>query len=156
MLLNGLMCDGTECGDVCFYVPVAAMVGRSVNKDIKKRAAALAAIGYDAPTVADILGVSSVKRWPVSISTVQHSLKTLGYSVKKLRKAAAQHHELTRQQRKADILSCFTADQLVFVDESSEVDRTSERRYGRAVAAKDAVKLSTLLPDVLAFDIADA
>ncbi|KAJ8453448.1 hypothetical protein ONZ51_g13591 [Trametes cubensis] len=141
------------------------MVNRSVNKDIKKRAAALAAIGYDAPTVADILGVSSVKRWPVSISTVQHSLKTLGYSVKKLRKAAAQHDELTRQQRKADILSCFTADQLVFVDESSKVDRTSERRYGRAVAgrslsllrtAKDAVKLSTLLPDVLALDIADA
>ena len=74
---------------------------------------------------------------------MQHSLKTLGYSVKKLRKAAAQHDELTRQQRKADILSCFTADQLVFVDESSKVDRTSERRYGRAVAGERACEIQS-------------
>ncbi|KAJ8488916.1 hypothetical protein ONZ51_g3277 [Trametes cubensis] len=192
-------------------MPVAAMVNRSVNKDLKKRAAALATIGYDAHCCRHPWSLES----PVSRDgTVQHSLKTLGYSVKKLRKAAAQHDELTRQQRKADILSCFTADQLVFVDESSKIDRTSERRYGRAVAgeraceiqsfkrgvwarwmaqhfmtgpsvlmsennkfltscgagpgfsasrslsllrtAKDAVKLSTLLPDVLALDIADA
>ena len=74
---------------------------------------------------------------------MQHSLKTLGYSVKKLRKAAAQHDELTRQQRKADILSCFTADQLLFVDESSKVDRTSERRYGRAVAGERACEIQS-------------
>ena len=37
---------------------------------------------------------------PGSISTVQRSLKTLGYSIKKLRKAAAQRDELTREQRK--------------------------------------------------------
>ena len=74
---------------------------------------------------------------------MQHSLKTLGYSVKKLRKAAAQHDELTRQQRKADILSCFTADQLVFVDESSKIDRTSERRYGRAVAGERACEIQS-------------
>ena len=49
---------------------------------------------------------------PVSISTLQHSLKTLGYCVKKLRKAAAQRDQLTREQRKAEILSHFTADQL--------------------------------------------
>ena len=35
---------------------------------------------------------------PGSISTVQRSLKTLGYSVKKLRKAVAQRDELTREQ----------------------------------------------------------
>ena len=57
------------------------MVNRSVRKDIKKRAAALAAIGYDAPTVADILGVSSVKRWVRNVATyraVQRKLSLCG------------------------------------------------------------------------------
>ncbi|KAJ8502203.1 hypothetical protein ONZ51_g28 [Trametes cubensis] len=169
------------------------MVNCRVSRDLKERAVAPSAIGYDAPTAADILGDpgGSVKGWilrtriieeihgllhsspalypdeiaswiaisygqPVSISTLQHSLKTLGYCVKKLRKAAAQHDELTREQQKAEILSHFTADQLVFADESSKVDRTSERRYGRAVAAKDAVKLGTLLQDALALNILNA
>ncbi|KAJ8480890.1 hypothetical protein ONZ51_g6369 [Trametes cubensis] len=42
----------------------AAMVNRRLRKGLKERAVALSAIGYDAPTVADILGASgdSVKR----------------------------------------------------------------------------------------------
>ena len=55
----------------CFCVPVAAMVNCRITKDFKERAAALAAIGYDAPTVADILGVpgDSVKRWVRNVAT---------------------------------------------------------------------------------------
>ena len=69
------------------------------------------------------------------------SLKTLRYSVKKLHKAAAERDELTREQRKVDILSHFTAVQLVFTDKSSKADRTSERRYGRAVAGERACEI---------------
>ncbi|KAJ8475449.1 hypothetical protein ONZ51_g6564 [Trametes cubensis] len=47
------------------------MVNRRISKDLKERAAALSAIGYDAPAVADILGVpgDSVKRWVRNVAT---------------------------------------------------------------------------------------
>lgn len=78
---------------------------------------------------------------PVSISTLQRSLVALGYTYKKLRKAAAQRDEITRTQWKADILSRFTADQLVFADESSKDKRTLQRNYGRAPAGERAVEV---------------
>ncbi|KAJ8457648.1 hypothetical protein ONZ51_g11397 [Trametes cubensis] len=85
------------------------------------------------------LYLDEIARWvaitygqQVSVKTIHRSLKDLGYSVKRLRKTAAQRDELTRAQWKADILSRFRADQLVFADESSKDNRTSERRYGRA------------------------
>ena len=60
---------------------------------------------------------------------MQCSLKTLGYSVKKLRKAAAQRNELTREQRKADILSRFTTDQLPSNSRTSQA-RSTEHPSG--------------------------
>lgn len=75
---------------------------------------------------------------PVSISALQRSLVALGYTYKRLRKTAAQRDELTRSQWKADILSRFTANQLVFADESSKDNRTLQRQYGRAPSGERA------------------
>ncbi|KAL1937357.1 hypothetical protein VTO73DRAFT_13818 [Trametes versicolor] len=75
---------------------------------------------------------------PVSISALQRSLVALGYTYKRLRKTAAQRDEVTRSQWKADILSRFTANQLVFADESSKDNRTLQRHYGRAPSGERA------------------
>ncbi|KAI0370436.1 hypothetical protein BV20DRAFT_944306 [Pilatotrama ljubarskyi] len=53
---------------------------------------------------------------PLSVSTIHRALVALGYTYKKLRKTASQRDELTRAQWKADIVSRFTANQLVFAD----------------------------------------
>ena len=68
----------------CFCVPVAAMVNCRMSRDLKERAVALSAIGYDAPTVADILGVpgDSVKRWVRNVATygaVQRKIPLCGH-----------------------------------------------------------------------------
>ena len=42
-------CSATLSSSQLFYVPVAAMVNRRINKDLKERAGPLSAIGYDTP-----------------------------------------------------------------------------------------------------------
>ena len=47
------------------------MVNCRMSRDLKERAVVLSAIGYDAPTVADILGDpgDSVKGWVLNVAT---------------------------------------------------------------------------------------
>ena len=72
---------------------------------------------------------------PVSISTVQRSLRTLGYPVKKLRKAATQCDDLVREQWPR-VEDCHP----VTLHRCSACFRgqvkQGRRRYGRAVAGE--------------------
>ena len=79
----------------------------------------------------------------VSLSTLHRALERLGLTRKKLRRTAIQRDELTRTQCIHDITSRFTADQLVFADESSKDDRTCQRLYGRAPSGRRACEART-------------
>ncbi|RDX41726.1 hypothetical protein OH76DRAFT_1332841, partial [Lentinus brumalis] len=68
----------------------------------------------------------------ISIATIHCGLVSLGITYKKLDASAAQCDEITRAQWLADITSRFTAQQLVFADESSKDNWTSFRHYGHA------------------------
>lgn len=81
---------------------------------------------------------------PLSVTTIHEYLKCIGLTYKKLRKTAARRDELTREQWKAHIFSKFSAEQLVFADESSKDHRTTLRRYGRAMAGERAVEMASL------------
>ena len=81
---------------------------------------------------------------PISVSALHRTLASLGLTHKKLRKTAAQRDELTRTQWIADITSRFTAEQLVFADESSKDHRTTLRNYGRAMAGERATQVLSL------------
>lgn len=79
----------------------------------------------------------------VSISTIHRSLVSLGITYKKLRRTAVQRDDITRAQWLADITSRFTAQQLVFADESSKDNRTTSRHYGRAPAGERACEVQS-------------
>ena len=72
----------------------------------------------------------------VSIATVHRALERLALSYKKLHKVAAERDEVSRTQWMRDITSRFRPHQLVFADESSKDNRTTLRRYGRAVLCR--------------------
>ena len=78
-----------------------------------------------------------------ALSTLHRALERLGLTRKKLRRTAIQRDELTRTQWIHDITSRFTADQLVFADESSKDDRTCQRLYGRAPSGRRACEART-------------
>ncbi len=77
----------------------------------------------------------------ISIATIHCGLVSLGVTYKKLHATAAQCDEITRAQWLADITSRFTAQQLVFADESSKDNWTSFRHYGRAPTGERACEV---------------
>lgn len=70
--------------------------------------------------------------------TVSYILKRIKVSRKKLRVVAAQQNEELRVQWR-DSLQNYTADQLVFLDESGSDNRTGDRKYGWAEVGARAV-----------------
>ena len=77
----------------------------------------------------------------LSLSALQRTLSALGFSLKKLRKIPVQRDDYVREEWKAWMFRHFTADQLVFADESSKDDRTSIRNYGRSIAGQRACEI---------------
>ena len=76
---------------------------------------------------------------PISITALYDNLQDLGLTWKIMRREAAERDHELRAAWMRDVLSTFTADQLVVLDESSKDGRTLIRRYGRAAAGEDAV-----------------
>ncbi|KAG7096475.1 hypothetical protein E1B28_003906 [Marasmius oreades] len=68
----------------------------------------------------------------ISIPTIQRNLVELGLHRKLIRKIASQRDEALRTSWLDHIIQNYTAEQMVFVDESSKDGRTIARRYGRA------------------------
>jgi hypothetical protein len=76
---------------------------------------------------------------PISTTALHDNLKDLGITYKRLKRAATEQDEAYRTEWLHNITANYTADQLVFLDESSKDDRTILRRYGRAPSGKRAV-----------------
>jgi transposase len=69
---------------------------------------------------------------PIPTSTLHDNLKELGLMHKIVWKAAAERDDAARAAWLHDTLSNFTAEQMVFLDESSKDSRTIFCKYGRA------------------------
>ncbi|KAF8798408.1 hypothetical protein BYT27DRAFT_7228453 [Phlegmacium glaucopus] len=94
----------------------------------------------------DEIGVWLALYHEVQISTtaLHENLRELGLTRKLMRRAAAEgDHELCANWM-YNILSTYTAEQMVVLDESSKDNRTLIRKYGRALSGSDPV-LSVLL-----------
>ena len=70
----------------------------------------------------------------ISASAVDRVLVRAGVTYKKLHRRAAERDEGWREEWLAYVLSHFTAEMIVAVDESSKDDRTIFRHYGRSAA----------------------
>jgi transposase len=79
----------------------------------------------------------------ISKSALDRNLKQLGLTRKVLRKLANEKDEVAKAAWLYDTLSHFTAEQMVFLDESSKDNRTLVRKYGRAPSGARAVELSS-------------
>jgi transposase len=69
---------------------------------------------------------------PISTTALHDNLRDLGITYKKLRKVAAERDDAYRAAWMHDVLTHYTAEQLVFLDESSKDGHTLFRQYGRA------------------------
>jgi DDE superfamily endonuclease/Winged helix-turn helix len=67
----------------------------------------------------------------ISISTISRRLKALDWTTKKVTRVARQRSEYLRAEWNLRLES-WTADQLVFLDESAANERTADRKYGWA------------------------
>jgi transposase len=74
----------------------------------------------------------------ISVSALHENLVDAGITYKLLRKAAAERDEDARQHFRDHAKNHWTANQLVFVDESSKDERTIYRHYGRSVEGERA------------------
>lgn len=77
---------------------------------------------------------------PISTAALHRNLKDLGLTYKRLKRIAAERDDEYRADWLHNMTSNYTADQLVFLDESSKDDRVILRRYGRAISGRDAVE----------------
>src|SRR5882724_7802036 len=68
---------------------------------------------------------------PISTTALHDNLRDLGITYKKLRKVA-ERDDAYRAEWLHDVLTNYTADQMVFLDESSKDGHTLFRQYGRA------------------------
>jgi len=85
-----------------------------------------------------------VNGWPStttsqSRSALHRNLQDLALTRKKLRRVAAERDEEFRSEWLDNILTNYTTDQLVFLDESSKDDRVLLRQYGWSTTGEDAV-----------------
>ena len=74
----------------------------------------------------------------ISTSALHENLEDAGISYKLLRKAAAERDEDARQHFRNHAKLHWTANQLIFVDETSKDERTIYRHYGRSVRGERA------------------
>jgi len=65
----------------------------------------------------------------IALSTISTALRRIKFTRKKLRVEAAQRNQVLRAAWQYS-LRCFTANQLIFVDESGSDNRTGDRAYG--------------------------
>ena len=75
----------------------------------------------------------------ISTTALHDNLRELGLTRKIMRRAAAERDHELRANWMYDILSTYTAEQMVILDESSKDGRTLIRKYGRAVSGGDPV-----------------
>jgi transposase len=81
---------------------------------------------------------------PISTTALHDNLKDLGLTYKRLKRIAAERDNAYRADWLHNITSNYTANQLVFLDESSKDDRVILRRYGRAIKGQRAVESVSL------------
>jgi transposase len=77
---------------------------------------------------------------PISTTALHDNLKDLGLTYKRLKRIAAERDNAFRADWLHNMTSNYTADQLVFLDESSKDNRAILRRYGRAIRGQPAVE----------------
>lgn len=73
---------------------------------------------------------------PLSITALHDNLTELGITRKIMRRAALERDDALRAAWLEDTLLRYTADEMVFLDESSKDGRTVFRKYGRAPQGK--------------------
>lgn len=81
---------------------------------------------------------------PISLTALHDNLRDLGLTYKHLKRAAAERDDAHRSDWLYNITANYTADQLVFLDESSKDDRVVLRRYGRAISGHRAIERTRL------------
>ena len=77
---------------------------------------------------------------PISTTALHDNLKDLGFTYKRLKRIAAEQDNAYRTDWLHNMTSNYTADQLVFLDESSKDERVILRRYGRAIEGQRAIE----------------
>lgn len=92
--------------------------------------------------IADWLGLYHDQ--PISISALDINLRKLGITRKRTKRIAAQRDDALRSEWLHNITTNYTANQLVFLDESSKDDRVVLRRYGRALTGHRAIEETSL------------
>lgn len=70
---------------------------------------------------------------PISLGALCMNLKDFGLNRKVMRRLAKQRDEMLRTRWMDYVLNTFSANQMVFLDESSKDGRTLARRFGRAL-----------------------
>jgi len=78
------------------------------------------------------------------MTALHDNLRDLGLTRKIMRREASERNHKLRAIWMRDVLSIYTADQLIVLDESSKDGRTLIRKYGRAPSGEDAVLNVTL------------
>ena len=81
---------------------------------------------------------------PISTTALYDNLKDLGLTYKRLKRVAAERDDEYRADWLHNMTSNYTADQLVFLDESSKDDRVILRRYGWAIQGQHAIESASL------------
>ena len=76
----------------------------------------------------------------VSQSAISKMTKKLGFTRKRLRRAAGERDEMRREEWVSFVQDHLVPSMLVFVDESSKDNRTIYRHFGRAPAGTRAVR----------------
>ena len=77
---------------------------------------------------------------PISTTALYDNLKDLGLTYKCLKRIAAEQDDAYCADWLHNMTSNYTADQLVFLDESSKDDRAILRRYGWAIKGQHAIE----------------
>jgi hypothetical protein len=80
----------------------------------------------------------------ISTSALSQNLIDVGYSYKLLQKATAERDNAAREAWLADVLSHFSSDQFIFLDESSKDGHTILQKYGCVLAGEHAVEVMPL------------
>ena len=77
---------------------------------------------------------------PISTTALYDNLKDLRLTYKRLKRIAAEQDDAYRANWLHNMTSNYTADQLVFLDESSKNDHAILRRYGWAIKGQHAIE----------------
>jgi transposase len=82
---------------------------------------------------------------PISMTALHENLKDLGLTYKRLKRVAAKCDDGFRADWLHNMTTNYTAEQLVFLDESSKDDHTTLPRYGQSLSGQspfDSVRLN--------------